>query len=400
MNQDSNAEIIMVDLTCRTPPYDRCLCEALESEGMSVDLWAAGCHGDSLYRSELDVSRPLDLMAHLSGTPWLTKRLKALEYFVNLLLLYIRLWLRPIPVIHFQWLPFLDVGSLELPVVKLIQKQGTKVVYTVHDLLPLDGSGGEEERRRYSAVYRQVDALICHTKTSKKKLVDEFGVDSSKIWHIPHGPLSPAQNIEDGDCETPTPRAEAVTGVNEDVPTVVLFGVLRPYKGYDFLLRTWAQIENQVDARLVIVGSASEQVQEEIEGLIQEEEIAGSVSRTYRYVSDAELRAVISAASILVYPYRNITQSGALFTGMEAGKAIVATNVGGLGETIRNRETGRLVEFGNHDQLATVLAELLADPERCRRLGKAARHDLRTRLSWTEIAEQTRECYRAVADET
>ena len=394
----TGSDVVVVDLTCRTPPYDRCLCEALEAEGVSVEMWAAGCHGNSLYRSKVDVSRGLDVMAHLSGAPWLTKRLKALEYIVNLIALCSRLLLRPIPVIHFQWLPLLEVTNLELFLVKLIQKRGTKVVYTVHDLLPLDG---EEvgERCRFSAVYRQVDALICHTKDSKKRLEEEFGIDPSKIWRIPHGPLSPGQNIVDGDDASTTSCAEDVTGLRADVPTVLLFGVLRPYKGYDFLLRTWARIENQVsDARLAIVGSASEQVQEEIEGLIQEAEIDRSVSRTYRYVSDAELHAIIDAADVLVYPYRNITQSGALFTGMEAGKAIIATDVGGLGETIRDGETGRLVEFGNHEQFADALAELLSDPERRHRLGNAAREDLQTRLSWTEIAKQTRACYRAVVE--
>lgn len=394
MRNNSYRDVVIVDLTCRTPPYDQRLCEALESEGTTVDLWAAGCHGDLLYCSELDISRPLDIMAHLSSVPWITKRLKALEYVVNLLILYGRLMLCPTPVVHFQWFPLLEVTDLELILVKIIQKQGTKVIYTVHDLLPLDGAD-VDEWRRLSATYHQVDALICHTKTSKKRLVNEFRIDPAKIWHIPHGPLSP-QNTGEG--EAAILRAEDVSGISDEMQTVVLFGVLRPYKGYDFLLKTWSQVRSQLDnARLVIVGSAGQQVREEIENLIQEEGIDNSVSRTYRYVSDAELHAVIEAADVLVYPYRNITQSGALFTGMEAGKAIVATDVGGLGETIRDGETGRLVEFGERDQLATALTELLTDPEYCQRLGMAAREDLRTRFSWAEIAQKTQACYEEVS---
>ncbi|WP_251979413.1 glycosyltransferase family 4 protein [Salinibacter ruber] len=388
----------MVDLTCRTPPYDQCLCEALESEGVTVDLWAAGCYSNTLYQSGVDVSRALDVMAHFSAGPWLTKRLKALEYVLNLIVLYVRVLLRPVPVIHFQWLPLLDVVGFELLLVKLAQQQGTRVVYTVHDLLPLDTNNETtEERRRFATVYRQVDALICHTKTSQERLVKEFEIDPSKIWRIPHGPLSLAQPTHFEDSESMTIRSEDVTGVSEDVPTVLLFGVLRPYKGYDFLLNTWSKLQNRIDdAQLVIVGSANDQIREEIESLVQEKEISESVSRTYRYISDAELHAVIDAADVLVYPYRNITQSGALFAGMEEGKAIIATDVGGLGETIRDGETGRLVGFGNHEQFADALVELLSDPEHRHRLGKAAREDLQTRLSWTEIAKQTRACYRAL----
>lgn len=390
----------MVDLTCRTAPYDRCLCEALESEGLTVDFWASGCRSDSLYRSEVDVSGMLDVATGLSSNPWLTKRLKAVEYVINLLVLYGQLLLNPSPLIHFQWLPLLDLTGLELFFVKLAQKRGIQVVYTVHDVLPLDASSvAAQKRRRFSAVYQQVDALICHTKTSREQLVKEFGVDSSKIWHIPHGPLSAAEQSCDGDSGSSAIRAEDVTGVGDHAPSVVLFGVLRPYKGYDFLLRTWPQVQNELEnARLVIVGSANNHVRKEIESLVREEEIDQSVSRTYRYVSDAELQAVIEAADILVYPYRDITQSGALFTGMEAGKAIVATDVGGLGETIRDGETGYLVDFGNREKLATALIELLSDSEHRRHLGESVREDLRTRLSWTEIAQQTLACYQSVAN--
>jgi glycosyltransferase involved in cell wall biosynthesis len=128
---------------------------------------------------------------------------------------------------------------------------------------------------------------------------------------------------------------------------------------------------------------------------VEKEEVETSVTRIYRYVSDSELMTIIETADVLVYPYRNITQSGALFTGMGEGKAIVATDVGGLGETLRDGDTGRLVEFGNPEQLANALIDLLRHPKKRSRLGRAAQEDLNTRLSWEEIARRTLECYRS-----
>ena len=188
----------MVDLTCRTPQYDRRLVEALDSLECPVELWAAGCYGDDLYASEINVEPGcMDLMAHFSaGSERLTKWLKAGEYLLNLLALWRRL-LRDAPdIVHFQWLPLLDVSKAELFIVKRIHQRGIKIVYTVHDLLPLTefGDSISEQRRRYSTLYQQVDALICHTKESKTRLVEEFGVNESKIWHIPHGPLTPVQS--------------------------------------------------------------------------------------------------------------------------------------------------------------------------------------------------------------
>ncbi|WP_263834166.1 glycosyltransferase family 4 protein [Salinibacter sp.] len=386
----------MVDLTCRTPQYDRRLVEALCSIGCPVEMWAAGCYGDDLYASEINVEPGcMDIMAHFSsGSERLTKWLKAGEYLLNITAFWRRV-LRDAPaIIHFQWLPLLDASKAELFVVKRIQQRGIKVVYTVHDLLPLTevGDSISEQRQRYSTLYQQVDALICHTQESKTRLVEEFGVNESKIWHIPHGPLTPVQSSTSSDVV----NVEELVPEETDGPTVVLFGVLRPYKGYDYLLETWPKVIDELDeARLIIVGRADNNVQSEIESLVEEGGIGASVNRIYRYVSDPELMAIIDAADVLVYPYRDITQSGALFTGMGEGKAIVATDEGGLGETLRDGETARLVEYGNSNQLADALVGLLRHPEKRAELGRTARRDLNTRLSWEEIAQKTIECYQS-----
>ena len=384
----------MVDLTCRTPQYDRRLVEALHQAGVEAEMWAAGCHSDALYDSSVNVTPgALDVAARLScRNEQITKGLKAAEYLINLVVLLWRVARDPVGIVHFQWLPLLEVMTAELKVVDLIQKQGTAVVYTVHNVLPHDSRGGGPERRRFERVYRKVNALVCHTKTSQRRLVEEFGIAPSKIWHIPHGPLQPVRGSSEESV-----KVEDVIDSDLTSPLVVLFGLLRPYKGYDFLLRAWPQVKQRVDtAQLAIVGRANESVQQTIETLVADLGVDASVSRLYRYVSEEELHSVIQAADVLVYPYRNITQSGALFTGMNAGKAIVATNVGGFRETLRDKETGRIVEFGNQDQLATALEDLLTDPSRRAKLGEAVRRDLQTRFSWEEIAQQTRECYRSV----
>jgi glycosyltransferase involved in cell wall biosynthesis len=383
----------MVDLTCRTPQYDRRLIEALHQAGEGPEMWAAGCHSDALYGSSVDVTPgALDVATRLPcASERITKGLKAAEYLVNLVILLWRMMRDPVDLVHFQWLPLLEVTTAELKTVDLIQKQGIPVVYTVHNVLPHDSGGGETERRRFEQVYQSVDALICHTKTSRRRLVKEFGIAPSKIWHIPHGPLQPIR-----DPSEKSTSVGDVIDVDPASPLVVLFGILRPYKGYDFLLRAWPLVKQRVDAaQLAIVGRATGSVQQTIESLVADLGVDDSVSRLYRYVSEDELHSVIQAADVLVYPYRDITQSGALFTGMGAGKAIVATNVGGFRETLRDEETGRIVEFGNQDELATALASLLTDPSRRAEMGKAVRRDLQTRFSWEEIARQTRECYRS-----
>jgi glycosyltransferase involved in cell wall biosynthesis len=387
----ASSRIVVVDLTCRTPPYDRELSEGLVAHGEPVELWASGCHHADALASTHVVRRSgwSDVVTDLPvQKPSLVKGLKAVEYAVNLIRLWVHMLRTPPRVVHFQWLPLLDYTTLEMIVVRSLQRAGIPVVYTVHDLLPLDDPNAEGARQRYARCYRTVDALVCHTETSQQQLQNQFGIDAEKIWRIPHGPLGMSPSTE-----TPE-EASAVVDVQPSERTVLLFGVLRPYKGYEFLLRAWTQVVQAVpDARLIIAGRASTLVQAEIEDLIDQQGIAASVSTVFRFLSDDELGALIDRADVLVYPYRNITQSGALFTGMSAEKAIVATDVGGLGETIRDGETGVLVPFDDDAALSGALARLLTDPDRREALGMAVKGDLQTRYSWKEIAHQTLRCY-------
>lgn len=388
--------VVMVDLTCRTAPYDRRLCEGLCAEGKAVELWASGCHSEELKSADLEIRRGWsDLVVDLPvESVRIGRGLKAIEYGINLLALAYRAHRDSPSVIHFQWLPLLELGPGEIYLLRLLRNIGIAVVYTVHDMLPLDSPNDAAVFDRYRRVYQEVDGLICHTPTSKTRLQREFGINAGKIWCIPHGPLQPRGS---DDTEDVAPSS-FVENVDSSERLVLLFGVLRPYKGYKFLLRAWPRVVREVkNTRLVIAGRASSSVQEEIEQSIRERDVAASVSTVYRYLSDAELSSLIEAADVLVYPYQNITQSGALFTGMKAGKPIVATRVGGLDETLRDRETGRLVTHGDEEALARTLTELLTDPEQRHRLGEAVQHDVQRRLSWREIARKTMRCYRTVA---
>jgi glycosyltransferase involved in cell wall biosynthesis len=62
----------------------------------------------------------------------------------------------------------------------------------------------------------------------------------------------------------------------------------------------------------------------------------------------------------------------AVIEAMAAGRPVVATNVGGIPDAVRDGETGVLVPPGNPDALAGAIELLLRDPERRRTLGGAA----------------------------
>lgn len=318
------------------------------------------------------------------------KGLKAAEYLLNLASFYLRYLRRPAAVIHYQWLPFLEVWpALELAHLRWAQSQGARIVHTVHNILPHDT--GRTHEAAYREAYRLADGLICHTRETRRTLIDHFDVASSSITVIPHGVLT--RRDWSGTRHEARQRIQAT-----DEETVVLFfGRIRKYKGCRFLLNAWKQLADQTDnARLILAGSGPADLLDDIRQQIATLGLEASVETHLYFVPDDELALLVEAADVLVYPYKAITQSGALLLGMQSETAIVATQVGGIAETLRDDATGLLVEYGDEDALAGALAALVSDPARRSQLARRAKHDAETAFAWDTIAEQTLRWYAEV----
>jgi glycosyltransferase involved in cell wall biosynthesis len=79
---------------------------------------------------------------------------------------------------------------------------------------------------------------------------------------------------------------------------------------------------------------------------------------------------------------------------MAAGLPVVASNVGGLRELVRDGETGVLVPAGDPAALADALRPLLADPQLRRRLGSAGRVRAKTLFDLSGFRRAHLELYR------
>jgi hypothetical protein len=108
-----------------------------------------------------------------------------------------------------------------------------------------------------------------------------------------------------------------------------------------------------------------------------------------------DLERDLTDAAVFVY----ITHSEGLGSGallaMSAGVPVVASNIGGLGEVIRHRENGLLVE-NDPAAIAAAIREVLDDPAFARRLGAAARQTIIDRFTVDQMVGRTMEVYRQV----
>jgi glycosyltransferase involved in cell wall biosynthesis len=98
---------------------------------------------------------------------------------------------------------------------------------------------------------------------------------------------------------------------------------------------------------------------------------------------------------VVVLPYLRTDASGVLATAIGHGRPAVVSDVGSLGETVRDFGAGEVVPPGDHEALAEACARLLGDPEK---LAAAHRGALAARaaLTWDAAAEAHERLYEEV----
>ena len=109
-----------------------------------------------------------------------------------------------------------------------------------------------------------------------------------------------------------------------------------------------------------------------------------------------ELVALYRASNVVVYPYRAITTSGALATGLALGKAIVASDLPVFRELLTNGENAFLVDPQNPDELAAALVELTSNKELREQFAQRVREMDFGDQSWLSIAKKTTQTYESV----
>ncbi|MBJ7521099.1 MAG: glycosyltransferase family 4 protein [Solirubrobacteraceae bacterium] len=361
--------IDVVDPAAYTPPYDHALCAALARAGAEVRLQTSAFgYGDV---PPVDGFRRIERFHRFApGRPGSKVRTlaRAAQHPVDML--RYRRAARAADVVHFQWLALQQLDVHLLP--------DRPLVLTAHDVLPREPRPGQLAGQR--RLYARMDAVIVHSEHGRGRLLDEAGADPERVHVIPHGVLDGLTRV------TPQLPPE-LQGAEPDVPVVLCFGLMRPYKGIDVLLRAWEGVR---DAELWIVGMPRMDI-----AALRATAPAG-VRWVPRFVSDAEAAACFGRASVAVLPYREIDQSGVLYTALGFGLPMVLTDVGGFGE-VAGHGAAALVPPEDPAALHAELARLLGDPAARDALAAGAQAAAAGPYAWDPIARRTLEVYRGVA---
>jgi glycosyltransferase involved in cell wall biosynthesis len=231
---------------------------------------------------------------------------------------------------------------------------GVRTVALCHNVLP-------HERRAVDAVLvravlRRVDAVLVH---SEPQAAQARALTTRPVRIATMPPHLPTTIVPVGDRVAADPAAGPVHR------RLLFFGMVRPYKGLDVLLRALAA--GPADVSLVVAGEFWGGIAE-TERLISELGLTGRVSVRAGYVPAAAVPALFAEADALVLPYREGTASQNAWIAFEHGVPVIATRAGTLAEQVTDGVDGILAEPGDVADLAAALRRFYAPgvPERLR----------------------------------
>jgi len=229
----------------------------------------------------------------------------------------------------------------------------------------------------------RADVLAAYPDVDPKKVVTiRNGVDTSKF--------APNNN----------PAVLAEFGITGRYAMFV--GRITRQKGLAHLLRAWKSVPAEYGLVLAAGSPDEETVGNEVAALIAELQATRSnVWWIKEMLPHDKLTAALTQADLFLCPSIYEPLGIVNLEAMGCETAVLASRVGGIPEVVSHQETGILVDYTpDHSRfeadLTAAISELMADPARLEKYGKAGRVRAETHFGWDAVAQQTISLYRSV----
>lgn len=179
----------------------------------------------------------------------------------------------------------------------------------------------------------------------------------------------------------------------ENASDIAFVGRLVESKGCGVVIRAFALLAARgglpSDCRLFMVGDGPER--EKLQRFAREEKLASRVVFT-GHVSNAEARAVMRRARLLVAPSRHEAFGLVALEAMAEGTCVIASNTAGFTDFMKDGENGLLVAPDSAEELCGAILKLFKDDALRRTLEKKG-FETASRYDWKEIARRTMAVY-------
>ena len=290
---------------------------------------------------------------------------------------------RPDFVLLKYWTPFMApcFGTIA----RLARRNGhTKVLCQIDNVEPHERHFVDRPFNRY--FLRSVDGFIYMSEQVHRELAAY--TDAPALF-------SPHPLFEQFGSRVDRGEACVRLGLDPAAGYALFFGLVRDYKGLDWLLDAWAKLRREgriADKKLIVAGefyTSEEPYRAQIAALgLQDDVILHN-----RFIPDAEVKYYFSAADCVVQPYKTATQSGVTQIAYQFCTPMIVTGVGGLAEIVPDGRVGYVCP-PTVEGVAEAI-ERIYEPgvlERCRENCV----EERKRFSWEEMCSRIEELYAMV----
>jgi phosphatidylinositol alpha-mannosyltransferase len=167
---------------------------------------------------------------------------------------------------------------------------------------------------------------------------------------------------------------------------IVFIGQAVERKGLPLLLRAFEALREHIPCELAVIGPS----REELEPLLLDTHGVEMLGK----VDEAQKRSVLAGADVLCAPSIGGESFGMVLTeAFAAGTPVIASDIAGYRDVVRDGVDGVLVPPGDAQQLAVALRDLYEEPERRARLAREAAAGA-GRFAWPEVAAEVIDAYR------
>jgi phosphatidylinositol alpha-1,6-mannosyltransferase len=229
---------------------------------------------------------------------------------------------------------------------------------------------------------QRADFLVSISDYTKKRAVEANSLIADRVYLLPNA-------LESISVEPMTTTFQLPAGAGSRLLSVCRLEETERYKGVDKVIEVLPDVAREVpDIHYVVVGGGTD-----LERHKQLAQRLGLGERVHfsGFLSDEALRACYRDCDVFVMPSAGEGFGFVFLEAMQYAKPIVAARNGGAPEVVEDQVTGRLVEYGNEDELAQALIELCVDPEKRTRLGLAGYQRLQERFTFAHFKQKLTE---------
>jgi PEP-CTERM/exosortase A-associated glycosyltransferase len=248
-------------------------------------------------------------------------------------------------------------------------------------------------RRMDETVFHRANAVVTISQGLKDDLV-ERGVPEEKIFVVPNGV----------DTSKFVPMAEKPTDLMErhQLQGCAVLGFIGSFFGYEglpLLVEAMTHIiaHNQ-RVKLFLIGAGEDE--EKVRRLVSEKRLGERILLTGR-VPHEEILRYYALMDVLIYPRLSTRETERVtplkpLEAMAMGKAVLASDVGGQRELVRDGATGLLFKAGDAQDLSAQCLRLIADGQMRRALGQQARSYVIAEREWSQIVRRYAPVYESL----